>query len=160
MTQEITVRIATHDDLPSLAVLRWRLKMGDETPAEGGAFSRFADEFIRAERVDRAHGEIAHWIANLANKPVAAMSVIVIRKVTSPGSGERRWGYLTNCYVAPEQRNAGVGGRLMDAIQSWAREQAFEFIIVWPSDRAFTFYERSGFRRPEDLLVWTPEQAE
>jgi GNAT superfamily N-acetyltransferase len=157
MTQDVTLRIATDNDLQSLAELRWRLKAGDDACTEGAAFSRFAEEFLRVERVERARGEIVHWIAEVADEPVAAMSVVVIRKVTSPDRGGGRWGYFTNCYVAAGQRNAGVGRRLIEAIQSWARDQAFEFVIVWPSERAFPFYARSGFRRPDDLLVWTPD---
>ena len=160
MKPDVATRIASDDDLQSLAVLRWRLKAGDDAPAEGAAFARFAEEFVRFERVERARGEVVHWIAHLAGKPAAAMSVVAIRKVTSPGDGARRWGYLTNCYVVPEHRNGALGRRVLGAIQSWAREQAFEFIIVWPSERAFPFYERAGFRRPDDLLVWTPDQVE
>lgn len=155
MTRDAVFRIASDDDLSSLAVLRWRLKEGDDAPAEGEAFGQFAAAFMFFERRQRAAGEIVHWIADVDGKPVAAMSVVVVRKMLSPGSGEGRWGYLTNCYVAPEQRNAAIGRGLIDMIQSWAKENALEFLVVWPSERGFPFYERSGFRRPNDLLVWT-----
>lgn len=153
--REIAIRIASKDDLPALAALRWRLKAGDHAPPQGEDFARFAEPFIRLESAGLARGDIVHWIADVDGAPVAAMSLVVVRKVSAPGGAERRWGYLTNCYVIAEHRNAGVGSRMLEAIQSRARDEALEFLIVWPSDRAFPFYERSGFQRPDDVLVWT-----
>lgn len=157
MTRDSAFHIALDGDLHSLAALRWRLKAGDDAPLEGEAFAQFAEEFTRFERAHRAPGETVHWLAEVAGEPAAAMSVVIVRKVASPDGGDRRWGYLTNCYVVPEHRNAGLGRRLLEAVQSWARDQAFEFLIVWPSERAFSFYERSGFQRAADVLVWTPD---
>ena len=153
--REIAFYIASNDDLPALATLRWRLKAGDDAPLQGEDFELFVGAFTRHERAAQARGDCVHWIADVNGAPVAAMSVVVVRKVTSPEGAERRWAYLTNCYVLAEHRNTGVGSRLLQAIQSWAKDQAFECIIVWPSERAFPFYERSEFQRPEDMLVWT-----
>lgn len=152
---EISLRIASDDDLPVLAALRWRLKAGDDTLPQGEDFALFAEAFVRFESAALARGDIVHWIADVDGMPVATMSLVVVRKVTALGGAERRWGYLTNCYVTAKRRNARVGSRLLAAIQSWAKDEALEFLIVWPSGRAFRFYERSGFQRPDDLLVWT-----
>lgn len=160
MTPDFTIRIANDDDFSALAILRWRLKTGDDARLEGEEFSWFTEEFLRFERLVRTQGEIVHWVADIAGTLAASMSVVVVRKVTSPNSGGGQWAYLTNCYVVPEQRNAGVGRRLLEAIQTWASVQGFEFVIVWPSDRAFPFYERSGFQRPDDLLIWNPGTIE
>jgi ribosomal protein S18 acetylase RimI-like enzyme len=153
--REITLRIASDDDLPALAALRWRLKVSDDALPRGEDFALFAEAFIGFESAALARGDIEHWIADVDGAPVAAMSLVVVRKVSAPGGAEQRWGYLTNCYVTAEHRNAGVGSRMLEAIQSRARDEALELLIVWPSDRAFPFYERSGFQRPDDLLVWT-----
>ena len=158
--RKIALHIASDADLPILATLRWRLKADDDAPPQGEDFALFADAFIRAESMARSRGDIVHWIADVDGAPVAAMSLVVVRKVTAPGGAERRWGYLTNCYVAAEHRNVGVGSRMLEAIQSWANNEAFEFIIVWPSDCAFPFYERNGFRCPDDVLVWTPPSGD
>ena len=156
MTQEVTLRIACDDDLSALADLRWRLKTDDQPATDAEARSRFAEEFCRSQRADRRSSDIVHWLACVGETPVAVMSVIEVRKLASPGKAPGRWGYLTNCYVRPEHRNTGVGGRLLKAVQDWARDEVFELLIVWPSDRAFPFYERGGFSRPADPLVWTP----
>jgi GNAT superfamily N-acetyltransferase len=53
----------------------------------------------------------------------------------------------------PEARNAGVGQELLTAIRDWARGVDLEILVVWPSERAYSFYERAGFRRHPDPLV-------
>lgn len=153
--REITLRIASDDDLPALAALRWQLKVSDDAPPQGEDFARFVEAFIRFESTALARRDIVHWIADVDGAPVAAMSLVVVRKVSAPGGAERLWGYLTNCYVTAEHRNGGVGSRMLEAIQSRARDEALEFLVVWPSDRAVPFYERNGFQRPDDVLVWT-----
>lgn len=158
MAGDAVFRIASDSDLPHLAPLRWRLKTGDDSPSEGAEFARFAEAFGVSERLDRNDGEVFHWVADETGTAVAVMSVVVVRKVM-PVEGRRgSWGYLTNCYVVPEHRNSGLGSRLLQAVQAWAIDRGLEFLIVWPSERAVPFYERSGFERPEDLLVWTPPE--
>ena len=105
----------------------------------------------------RAGGEAVHWIAIADGAPIAAMSVVLVKKLVSLEATAGRWGYLTNCYVAPSHRSGGVGAGLLAAIQAWAKSEALEFLIVWPSERAFDFYRRAGFVAPDDVLVWVPE---
>ena len=157
MRQEPVFRIAEDADLPALARLRWALKTEDQQPSEGEAFAGFASAFAHHERERRGAGEIVHWIAALEGAPVAAMSVALVRKLPAPDRSDARWGYLTNCYVVPRYRNAGLGAGLLQAIQFWAKAEALEFLIVWPSARAASFYQRGGFSAPGDALVWTPE---
>ena len=54
----------------------------------------------------------------------------------------------------PEVRNAGVGQRLLTAIKDWASSENLELLVVWPSERAYPFYERAGFCRYPDPLIF------
>lgn len=81
------------------------------------------------------------------------MSVTIVRKLPNPGSLRGRWGYISNSYVLPELRNVGVGHRLLMAIEDWARVEDLELLVVWPSERAYPFYQRAGFSRYPDPLV-------
>lgn len=70
-----------------------------------------------------------------------------------PPSNRSTSDILTNSYVLPQARNAGVGQQLLAAIEAWARAEDLELLLVWPSERAYPFYERAGFRRYPDPLV-------
>ena len=146
-------RLAEPADLPVLADLRWRLKTDDAPIADHAAYNEFVAKFVDFEMTDRTSGEVFHWVADSGGRIIAAMSVIVVRKVPEPGDLDGQWGYLTNCYALPEARNSGFGSGLLAAIKSWAIKREFELLLVWPSDRAFPFYKRAGFLRPHDPLV-------
>jgi GNAT superfamily N-acetyltransferase len=81
------------------------------------------------------------------------MSVAVVRTLPSPENLCDRWDYISNSYVLPEMRNAGVGQLLVTAVKEWALREDLELLVVWPSERAYPFYERAGFRRQPDPLV-------
>jgi GNAT superfamily N-acetyltransferase len=120
---------------------------------DAAAYEGFLREFVNLSRAGPRHGELFHWVAADGDKLVAAMSVVVVRKVAEPGGLNGRWGYLTNCYALPEIRNSGVGSALLASIKAWAVGERLELLVVWPSDRAYPFYERSGFARLPDPLV-------
>jgi GNAT superfamily N-acetyltransferase len=153
MALNLDFRLATAADFRQLADLRWRLKTNDEPEFDAAAYDRFIEEFVTDQRSGWRPGEVYHWVAADEGGLVAAMSVIIVRKIPEPGDLHGRWGYLTNCYALPRVRNAGVGGRLLESVKPWAEQEALEMLVVWPSDRAYPFYQRSGFRRPADPLV-------
>jgi GNAT superfamily N-acetyltransferase len=150
----IEYRIATAADLPQIADLRWRLRVGDAPISDPAAHDRFVAVFIRICTGEWRSDEIAHWIAADGGHVLAVMSVAIVRKLPSPENLHGRWGYISNSYVLPEARNAGIGQQLLAAIQAWARQEDLELLLVWPSERAYPFYERAGFSRPPDPLIF------
>lgn len=146
-------RVATPADLPQIADLRWRLRVDDATVSDRGLYDRFVADFIRICSEEWRPDEMIHWIAAHGEQVLAIMSVALIRKLPSPENLRGRWGYITNSYVLPAARNAGIGRQLLAAIEHWARAEDLELLLVWPSERAYPFYERAGFRRHPDPLV-------
>jgi GNAT superfamily N-acetyltransferase len=149
----IEYRIAAAIELPQIADLRWRLHVDDEPIDDRGAYERFIAEFLEVHEVEWKSNEVTHWVAANGGRVVAVMSVVIVRKIPRPGNLHGRWGYLANSYVLPEARNAGVGSQLLTAIKSWAIGESLELLVVWPSDMAYPFYERMGFRRYPDPVV-------
>jgi GNAT superfamily N-acetyltransferase len=148
----ITFRLAEPGDALALADLRWRLKTDDSSDFSMTEKNDFVAAFT--ESVLKGQDErFFHWVADLEGRLIAVMSVRRVRKLPSPEHLDSCWGYLTNCYSLPDYRNCGIGTNLMSALRGWAKEQGFELLVVWPSDRSCAFYERSGFRRYADPLV-------
>jgi GNAT superfamily N-acetyltransferase len=142
------IRQATADDLEIIADLRWRLQMSDND-ADPRARKVFVDDF---KTIPIADG-LTHWLAFDGAMPVGVMSVQCVGKVPSPATRDGRWGYLTNCYVLPSYRDTGLGKRMLATIRDWAIGERYEMLVVWPSDRSYAFYERSGFARRSDPLT-------
>jgi GNAT superfamily N-acetyltransferase len=146
-------RMARRGDLPQIADLRWRLRVGDQPLSDRDAYDRFVADFIRICAEEWRPDEMVHWIAADGEHVLAVMSIAIVRKLPSPENLRGRWGYISNSYVLPESRDAGVGRQLLTAIEAWARAEDLELLLVWPSERAYPFYERAGFRRYPDPLV-------
>jgi len=56
---------------------------------------------------------------------------------------------LMSMWVAPEARGTGMAGALIDALVAWAREHAFERVILDVTNDnlpALSLYEKKGFR--------------
>jgi GNAT superfamily N-acetyltransferase len=68
----------------------------------------------------------------------------------------RRRVYLEYLAVQAEYRGRGIGGRLLDAVETWARERGAELMLTDTNLRsnlgAVEFYERHGFERQAVLL--------
>jgi GNAT superfamily N-acetyltransferase len=153
MGRDLAFRLSTDEEYSTLADLRWRLQTDDRPIDEPAAYDAFVRAFVDISRADPRTGELFHWVAAREDQLLGAMSVVIVRKVPSPKALAGSWGYLTNSYVLPEARNEGVGSALLSAVKRWAKDADLELLVVWPSDRAYPFYERAGFSRPIDPLV-------
>jgi GNAT superfamily N-acetyltransferase len=152
MTDRPAIRLATVADLSELARLRWELYAEqDGVPTEPPdayrvRFARFAAAAIASDAW-RA------WVASDGDRPVAAMWLQTVDRVPVPGKRAGPIGYLTNVYVEPPHRSAGLGARMLDVLTGWCRNEGYSEVIVWPTERSRPFYGRGGFDRPDEPLV-------
>lgn len=73
---------------------------------------------------------------------------------------------LVGMWVEPAHRGAGVGRRLVETVDAWAREQGFaevRLMVAVGNDAALAFYERLGFaangyRQPMPSGVGTEQE--
>lgn len=59
---------------------------------------------------------------------------------------------MTNVYTKPDYRGKGIGSKLISKINEWAKENKYEFIIVWPSDEGVHFYKKNGYRHCKEPM--------
>jgi GNAT superfamily N-acetyltransferase len=154
MPNDLIFRLAEASDLPTLAKMRWDNRL-EATPGQAPAVEEAV--FLQAclEFLERAHssGQWALWLVE--DPPVGIIGtafVMCIDKVPRPGSPWARWGYVTNVYTHPDYRSQGTGGRLMELIKSWSREQGLEMLALWPHERSVPFYQRHGFHGPTECM--------
>lgn len=145
-------RLATAADFDSLARLRWDFRAeytADLPPIPW-------QEFLEAMRVFLgeafASGMWAVWVAEVDGQVISQAFIQRIRKVPRPAALERYFGYVTNVYTRPAYRNQGVGAALMRHVQDWAKQEQLEMLVLWPSKKAVSFYERAGFIHPTEAM--------
>ncbi|MGP3979561.1 GNAT family N-acetyltransferase [Streptomyces sp. KR80] len=145
----IAIRPALPDDLVTVAELRWQwlLEKG-ETPVTSR--DDFVDHFVTwAQEEASSH----HCMVMVRDDVVIGMAwLAVTQRVPSPRALERSSGDLQCVYVVPEERDTGLGGRLIDAVLALAHERGLERVTVHSSSRAISAYSRHGFAVSPRLL--------
>lgn len=141
----VSIETATVDDVPDLARLRWELYV--EQDGEREPFDTYRRRFEEFARDALANDRWRAWVVRDGTDPVGAMWLQTVARVPVPGKVAGPIGYLTNVYVVPEHRNGGLGGRMLDGITTWCRDQGYSLMIVWPTERSRPFYGRAGFDR-------------
>jgi len=145
------IGFATTDDIAELSRLRWELYAEQEdTPETPDAYR---ERFARFARSALTSDAWRSWVARDGDRLVAGMWLQTVPRVPVPGKRAGPIGYLTNVYVVPEHRNAGLGAVMLDRVQVWCREEGYSLVIVWPTGRSRSFYMRCGFGRPAEPLV-------
>lgn len=141
------LRSASAGDADELARLRWQFRVEHGTPVTR-TFDEFVEEF-RGFVADVLAGGSAWraWVAERDGRLVGCVWLQLVEKVPHPN--RRRWErpivYVTNMYVEPELRDAGLGSRLLEAAMAFARDREAAEAVVWPTPRSRSFYRRAGF---------------
>ena len=141
-----TIRAATLTDVDELARLRWDLRVEYGTPASA-AFAEFLDVFRAFARDVFAGDAWRAWVVEGEERLVGCVWLQLVEKVPHPSRArwERPVGYVTNMYVEPSLRDAGLGRRLLEVAVREARERGVDGVLLWPSERSVPFYRRAGF---------------
>jgi GNAT superfamily N-acetyltransferase len=147
-----SIDLATMEDVPELARLRWELYEEQEGSLPE-SFEDYRDRFvgfaIGALATDRWHA----WVARVNGRPVGAMWLETVIRVPVPGKEAGPIGYLTNVFVRPGYRDHGLGASLLERVLSWCREQGYSSVITWPTARSRPFYRRGGFDSPGEPFI-------
>jgi GNAT superfamily N-acetyltransferase len=146
----IRFRQALPEDVEQLLRLRWAFHAQDASPEELSRFVTSAGPWFR-QALSEPRWRV--WVAEEAGELLSQVWVYHVPQVPEPPDRiERGWGYVTNVYTKPQHRGSGIGAGLMRQVIDWADEQGLGLLLVWPSDESVPFYERSGFRPPEESL--------
>jgi GNAT superfamily N-acetyltransferase len=152
------IRPVAPGDHPVLAEMRYEFR------AELGEPSEPRDEFtVRMEGwLDRhlLHDEPTWqgWLAlegdpsTDAGCPIGHVFLHLVEKVPNPMPELELIGYVTNLYVVPGCRGRGVGAALLSRATDEARSSGCDSMVLWPSPRSITLYERHGYRRPARVM--------
>jgi ribosomal protein S18 acetylase RimI-like enzyme len=146
----IAVRSATAADAEALAALRWEFRgRRDPTPESESDFLTRCVPWMRSRL--RAGSVWRVWIAEDDHRVVGQIWLQIFEKLPNPNGEPRQHAYISNLYVQPASRG-GVGSRLLDAALNYARSEAVDRVLLWPSMRSVTLYQRRGFRRENEVF--------
>jgi GNAT superfamily N-acetyltransferase len=145
------IRPATADDAPRLAQLRW-----DFRSAARAVLEEPEQEFVERcttwmrRRLARDNSWSA-WIAEENATAVGQIWVQIFEKIPNPTDEPEEHAYISNLYVTPSARG-GLGTQLLDACLGWIESRGIDRVVLWPSPRSRTLYERHGFQADHNLF--------
>jgi GNAT superfamily N-acetyltransferase len=158
------IRRAVASDAPALARLRHAFRAEiDPATEDTGGFLRRCEAWMEARLGDPVSGWRA-WVAEAAPadgdvaggvggcRLVGHVWVGLLEKIPNPVDEVEAHAYLTNMYVEPGHRGAGIGAELLEAALSWCRERGVGSVVLWPTERSRALYGRAGFRDTGHVL--------
>ncbi len=159
----VKIRPAAPVDAGELARLRFAFRAAIDPASEDPDAFRGRCEAWMAERLGDSSTGWRAWVAEVGPgagpgaeaSPARLVGHVWVRrleKIPNPVGEVEAHAYLTNMYVEPEHRGAGLGARLLSAALAWCREQRVGSVVLWPTERSRPLYGRAGFRDTGDVL--------
>jgi GNAT superfamily N-acetyltransferase len=145
-----TIRPALPADADALAQLRYefRTDIADATEALESFVAR-CGPWMAERLADRAWQA---WIAEHDGVVVGNAWLYVIEKLPNPVAEPEWHGYITNCYVRPAHRGGGTGSALLAAALAECDARGCDAVILWPTPKSRSLYERHGFAVRDDVM--------
>lgn len=153
-SQGVKIRLAHTSDASALARLRYALRAstGKTTEAEPEFLKRCAawmEEHLPDERRWRC------WVAEEDGQLIGAVWLQLVAKIPNPRSEPEHHAYLTNFFIRESARGQGLGSRLLRTVLSWCETRDVHEIILWPTERSRSLYQRHGFAARGDIMERT-----
>jgi GNAT superfamily N-acetyltransferase len=148
---EIIIRPAGPADATPLARLRYEFRACHDPVTEDEAhFLTRCGAWMADRLAPGSHWRC--WVVEEAGRLVGAIWLQIIEKIPNPGAETENHGYISNLYVEPPRRGAGLGSMLMVACLRFCEKEDVDAVILWPTPRSRRLYERHGFAVREDIL--------
>jgi GNAT superfamily N-acetyltransferase len=147
----VTIREARRDDAPALAELRYALRSSTGVATEPKTeFSTRCCEWIKQHLIP---GSLWHcWVAEVNEDLLGCIWLQLVEKIPNPRAECEHHAYITSFFVRESARGQGVGKRLLTTALGWCRGRDIDQIILWPTERSRSLYERHGFKAPANVL--------
>ena len=148
----LTIEPAVPGDLAAVAELRWQWVIENEgTPVVPH------DEFLEIFTDWAAEHAQSHQctVARRGETVIGMAWLAVVPRVLSSQAPVRAFGDVQCVYVAPNERDSGIGGRMIEAVVAHAFALGLERVTVQSSPGAVSAYVRAGFVENELLLQAT-----
>lgn len=144
MSQPVTIRRATVNDLETLITLRLMLEYEDHTadeqpPAEmKRALTDYLAEALPSE-------QMLIWVADADGVIVGTSGLICFQKPPTESNLSGREAYILNMYTLPEWRGQGIARALMQTLLAYVRQTDVRHVYMYATPAGKPLYEKLGF---------------
>jgi GNAT superfamily N-acetyltransferase len=148
---EVSIRLAQPKDAPALARLRYEFRASQDAPVEAEAdFVARCTTWMETRLVPG--GSWRCWLAEESGRLVGTVWLHLIEKLPNPVGEAESHGYVSSLYVDPSMRGRGLGSQLLASCLRACMAERVDAVILWPTPRSRSLYERHGFAVHQDLF--------
>ena len=145
-----SIRFAKPSDADALAQLRYALRAstGRATEPEADFIKRcsvWMEDHLKSDAWQC-------WVAEIDKQLIGAVWLQLVEKIPNPRAEAEYHAYITNFYIMEQARGRGIGSQILRTALDWCRARDVHSVILWPTERSRTLYERFGFAVREDLM--------
>ncbi|WP_052345906.1 GNAT family N-acetyltransferase [Paucisalibacillus sp. EB02] len=152
----MNIRLAEKKDIKQLIKMRWDFTIEHDESKANESYNDFEKEcYVFLEKALNGPDWYI-WVAEENGRVVSHIYIELIQKVPRPGRITHPFAYMTNVYTNPKYRNKGIGSKLLQSINSWIKENNYEFVIVWASDEAIEYYKKNGYVHSTEPMEYFP----
>jgi GNAT superfamily N-acetyltransferase len=153
MSEEISIRLATVNDIPVLIHHRRMMwwDMGRQDVAALDRLNIAAQSYFSAAVAD---GSYRGFLAVTNDDKVVGGGGVVVS--AWPGSFDQelpRRAMILNMYVEKAFRRRGIACALMEKMIAWCRAEQFAYVGLHASDEGRSLYEKLGFRATNEMRL-------
>jgi len=150
---EMTIRVATVDDIPTLLLHRrmmwWDMGRHDEAALD--LMHQTASEYFGTAVAD---GSYRGFLAvDATGKTIGGGGIVISSWPGILGQRQPQRAMILNMYVERAHRRHGVGRALMAAMITWCRENDFASVGLHASDEGRGLYEQLGFKPTTEMQL-------
>ena len=148
---QLVIRFADASDADRLARLRYALRASTGRATEPETvFLKRCTAWMAAYLEEGSAWRC--WVAEQEGQLIGAVWLQLVEKIPNPRAEAELHGYLTNFYVQPGARAKGIGSQLLQAVLEFCGTAGVHAVILWPTERSRTLYERHGFAVRRDIM--------
>ena len=150
-TIDVVIRRARVSDASMLAKLRYALRSSTGTVTEPEPeFLKRCVDWMAKHLKDGTLWQC--WVAENDRELIGCLWLQLVEKIPNPRSEPEYHAYLTNFYIQEFARGMGIGSQLLSTAIAWCRSRDVHAIILWPTERSRSLYDRHGFAVRADLM--------
>ncbi len=145
VSDEITIRAATIQDIPDLVRLRRMMfeSMGFDDPAQMDTADAAASAYLAQAMPAK---EFYGWLAvTHTGEAVGSGGVVFDQHPPGPTNVSGRIGYIMNLVTDPRYRRRGIARHMMQTMIEWLAEQGIQRVTLHATDVGRPLYKELGF---------------
>jgi len=157
VTEELTLRRVTPDDVETLVQMRYAMQVELEEWREGIDPADLLEANREYFRKQLSGFHFSAFFVQYGGDVVATGGLVVYDNPPGPSNPSGTEGYIMNMYTKPAWRGHGIAKLILNQLVAHARAEGAGRVWLRSSDQGRRVYERFGFQQRDtymQMFIW------